>query len=56
MAEEKKYISGVKLGDGEVYHIKDAEAREALSNLLENVLLLDCGTSTVNVDDVVAEG
>ena len=55
MAEEKQYISGVKLGD-ETYYIKDAEAREALSDLLDGILLLDCGTSTINVDDAVAEG
>ena len=56
MAEEKRYISSVKLGEDAVYHVKDIEAREALDNLWDNVLLLDCGTSTVNVDDVVAEG
>lgn len=56
MAEEKRYISSVKLGEDSIYHIKDIEAREALDSLLDGTLLLDCGTSTINVDDVVAEG
>ena len=51
MAEEKKYISSVKLGE-DTYQIKDTEARTALDDLLGNVLLLDCGTSTTNIEDV----
>ena len=52
MAEEKRYISSVKLEGDSIYHIKDTEAHEALEDLLGNVLLLDCGTSTINVDNV----
>ena len=35
--------------------IKDLEAHEALNTLLGNTLLLGCGTSTINVNEV-AEG
>lgn len=52
MAEEKKYISSVKLGEGSIYQIKDTEARAALGDLLGNILLLDCGTSTINIEDI----
>ena len=52
MAEEKKYISSVKLGEGSIYQIKDTEARAALDNLFNDILLLDCGTSTTNIEDV----
>ena len=52
MAEEKRYISSVKLGEGSIYQIKDTEARMALDDLLGNVLLLDCGTSTTNIENV----
>ena len=52
MAEEKRYISSVKLEEGSIYHIKDTEAREALDNLFNGILLLDCGTSTTNIDEV----
>ena len=55
MAEEKKYISSVKLGE-DIYQIKDTDARKALDDLFGNVLILDCGTSTINVDDVVGGG
>ncbi len=54
MAEEKRYISSVKLGE-DFYYIKDLDAREALNTLLDGILLLDCGTSTINVNKV-AEG
>ena len=55
MAEEKRYISSVQL-KGDYYYIKDLEAREALNTLLGGTLLLDGGTSTISVDNVVAEG
>ena len=34
MAEEKRYISSVKLEGDSIYHIKDTEAHEALEDLL----------------------
>ena len=40
---EKQYISSVKLVDGSVYDIKDAEARDALDNLFLEELILDGG-------------
>ena len=52
MADEK-YISRVQLTDGTVYAIKDNEARVALEELLETVVIFDCGTSTTNIDNVV---
>ena len=55
MVEEKRYISSVQLEEN-YYYIKDLEAREALNTLLSGTLLLDGGTSTINVDNVVAEG
>lgn len=54
MAEEKRYISSVKL-EGSVYQVKDTEAREALDSLLNGMLLLDCGTSTTNIEEVLGE-
>ena len=54
MAEEKSYISRVQLEEN-YYYIKDLEAREALNTLLDGTLLLDCGTSTININKV-AEG
>ena len=55
MAEEKKYISSVKLGEGSIYQIKDTEARAALDSLLNGMLLLDCGTSTTNIEEVLGK-
>lgn len=54
MAEEKRYISSVKL-EGSVYQVKDTEARAALDSLLNGMLLLDCGTSTTNIEEVLGE-
>ena len=51
MTEEKKYISSVKL-EGDIYQIKDTDARKALDDLFGNVLVLDCGTSTINIEDI----
>lgn len=55
MAEEKRYISSVKLEGDSIYHIKDTEARAALDSLFSGMLLLDCGTSTTNIDEVLGE-
>ena len=54
MAEEKRYISSVKLGE-DFYYIKDLDARETLNTLLDGTLLLDSGSSTIN-DNKVTEG
>ena len=54
MAEEKRYISSVKL-EGSVYQVKDTEARAALDSILNGMLLLDCGTSTTNIEEVLGE-
>ena len=54
MAEEKRYISSVKL-ESSIYQVKDAEARKALDSLLNGILLLDCGTSTTNIEEVLGK-
>lgn len=55
MAEEKKYISSVRLVDNSVYEIKDTEARIAIDTLFDDVIIFDCGTSTINVDKCTNE-
>lgn len=54
MAEEKRYISSVQLGE-DSYYIKDLEAREALNTLLGGTLLLDCGTSVIDTNEVAED-
>jgi ferredoxin len=44
MAEEKQYISRVKLTDGTTVELKDAEARLLLEMLFADTIILDCGT------------
>ena len=46
--DEKKYISSVKLVDGSVYNIKDAEVREMLDGLLEEEIIIDCGGAPID--------
>ena len=46
MDEEKQYISRVKLTNGTTVEIKDQEARTVLDKLLENIVILDCGSAT----------
>lgn len=46
MAEEKQYISRVKLVDGTTVDIKDQEARQALDSLFADTIILYCGTAT----------
>ena len=44
MADEKQYISRVKLSD-QTYDIKDEEARALLDYIFGTTLILDCGTA-----------
>ena len=46
MAEEKQYISRVKLVDGTTVEIKDQEARQTLDSLFTDTIILYCGTAT----------
>lgn len=46
MADEKKYLSRVRLMDGTTVEIKDQEARSVLDSLFADTIILDCGTYT----------
>jgi hypothetical protein len=46
MADEKKYLSRVRLMDGTTVEIKDQEARSVLDSLFVDTIILDCGTYT----------
>jgi len=46
VADEKQYISRVKLTDGTTVDIKDQEARSILDSLFTDTIILDCGTYT----------
>ena len=45
---EKKCISSVKMVDGSVYEIKDAEARALLSSLFSEEIIIDCGGAPID--------
>lgn len=46
MADEKQYLSRVRLIDGTTVDIKDQEARSILDSLFSDTIILDCGTYT----------
>ena len=46
--DEKQCISSVKLVDGSVYNIKDAEVREMLASLFLNEIIIDCGGAPID--------
>ena len=46
--EEKQYISSVKMVDGSVYNIKDAEAHELLDSLFIDEIIIDCGGAPID--------
>jgi hypothetical protein len=46
MADEKRYLSRVRLMDGTTVDIKDQEARSTLDSLFTDTIILDCGTYT----------
>lgn len=46
--DEKQYVSSVKLVDGSVYNIKDAEVREMLEGLLSEEIIIDCGGAPID--------
>ena len=45
MAEEKQYISRIKLADGTTAEVKDSEARELLDMFFTDTLIFDCGNA-----------
>lgn len=49
MADEKQYVSKIRLVDGTTVDIKDQEARSSLDSLFIDTIILDCGTYTDNV-------
>ena len=51
MADEKKYLSRVRLIDGTTVDIKDQEARDIIESLFIDTIILDCGTYTDVMDD-----
>ena len=46
MADEKQYLSRVRLTNGTTVDIKDQEARSILDSLFTDTIILDCGTYT----------
>jgi hypothetical protein len=46
MANEKQYISRIKLANGTTAEVKDREAREILDSLFTDVIIFDCGNAT----------
>jgi hypothetical protein len=46
VADEKHYLSRVRLTDGTTVDIKDQEARSILDSLFTDTIILDCGTYT----------
>ena len=49
--DEKQYISSVKMADGSVYNIKDAEVREMLESLFSDEFIIDCGGAPIDTID-----
>lgn len=50
MADDKQYLSRVRLIDGTTVDIKDQEARSILDSLFTDTIILDCGTYIDDVD------
>jgi hypothetical protein len=46
--DEKQYISSVKLVDGSVYDIKDAEVRDILKRFFSEEIIIDCGGAPID--------
>ena len=54
MADEKQYLSRIKLTDGTTVDIKDQEARSELKSLFEAIQTLSDGQVTVNKNDIIS--
>ena len=55
MADEKQYLSRIRLIDGTTVDIKDQEARLELDSLFTDTIILDCGTYTDDTGVVIEE-
>ena len=55
MADEKQYLSRVRLIDGTTVDIKDEEARLILDSLFNTTFIIDCGTSEEDDTDITVE-
>ena len=51
MADNKQYISRIKLTDGTTVDIKDQEARSILESLFADTIILDCGNASTVIDE-----
>lgn len=54
MADEKQYLSRIRLIDGTTVDIKDQEARLELESLFEAIQTLSDGQVTVNKNDIMS--
>lgn len=54
MANEKQYLSRIRLVDGTTVDIKDQEARLELDSLFEDIKTLSEGQVTVNKNDIIS--
>ena len=53
MADEKQYLSRVRLTDGTTVEVKDQEARSTLDSLFTDTIILDCGSSVNEAGNVI---
>ena len=54
MADEKQYLSRVKLVDGTTVDVKDQEARLILESLFTDIQALADGQVATNTDDILS--
>ena len=60
MANEKQYISRIKLANGTTADIKDQEARESIETIfaiLAKTIVFDCGTAATDAitDEIILD-
>jgi hypothetical protein len=55
VAEEKQYVSRIRLMDGTTVDIKDQEARALLESLFADTIILDCGTYLEDDGETIIE-
>ena len=53
MADEKQYLSRIRLTDGTTVEVKDQEARSILDSLFIDTIVLDCGSSVDEAGNVI---
>ena len=52
MADEKNYVSRIRLVDGTTVELKDQEARLLIDSLFVDTIVLDCGEYLENTEIV----